>query len=91
MGRLLLICRLAVGDVRHRPASAVLLVLAIVTAATTLTLGLALAGTSNQPYQQTRALTAGPDVVAEVQIPPKVRVAFRFREARPPMWRRLRR
>ena len=67
MGRLLLICRLAVGDVRHRPASAVLLVLAIMTAATTLTLGLALAGTSNQPYQQTRALTAGPDVVAQVQ------------------------
>ena len=67
MGRLLLICRLAVGDVRHRPTSAVLLVLAIVTAATTLTLGLALAGTSNQPYQQTRALTAGPDVVAEVE------------------------
>jgi len=65
MGRLLLICRLAVGDVRHRPTSAVLLVLAIVTAATTLTLGLALAGTSNQPYQQTRALTAGPDVVAD--------------------------
>jgi putative ABC transport system permease protein len=67
MGRLLLICRLAVGDVRHRPASAVLLVLAIVTAATTLTLGLALAGISNQPYQQTRALTDGPDVVAQVQ------------------------
>ena len=66
MGRLLLICRLAVGDVRHRPASAVLLVLAIMTAATTLTLGLALAGTSDQPYQQTRALTAGLDVVAEV-------------------------
>ena len=66
MGRLLLICRLGVGDVRHRPASALLLVLAIVTAATTLTLGLALAGTSDQPYQQTRALTAGPDVVAEV-------------------------
>ncbi len=60
MGRLLLICRLAVGDVRHRPTSAVLLVLAIVTAATMLTLGLALAGTSDQPYQQTRAATAGP-------------------------------
>jgi ABC-type lipoprotein release transport system permease subunit len=66
MGRLLLICRLAVGDVRHRPTSAVLLVLAIMTAATTLTLGLALAGTSDQPYQQTRAATAGPDVVADV-------------------------
>jgi hypothetical protein len=67
MGRVLLICRLGVGDVRHRPTSAVLLVLAVMTAATTLTLGLALAGTSNQPYQQTRALTAGPDVVAQVQ------------------------
>jgi ABC-type lipoprotein release transport system permease subunit len=72
MGRLLLICRLAVGDVRHRPTSAVLLVLAIMTAATTLTLGLALAGTSNQPYQQTRALTAGPDIVAEVSPPQAV-------------------
>lgn len=90
MGRLLLICRMGVGDVRHRPASAVLLVLAIVTAATTLTLGLALAGTSNQPYQQTRALTAGPDVVAEVD-PAQARVAFPLRELRPPMWRRLRR
>jgi ABC-type antimicrobial peptide transport system permease subunit len=69
MGRLLLICRLAAGDVRHRAVSAVLLVLAITTAATTLTLGLALHGLSDQPnlaYQQTRALTAGPDVVAVV-------------------------
>lgn len=69
MGRVLLICRLAVGDVRHRPVSAVLLVLAIMTAATTLTLGLALHGLSDQPnqaYQQTRTLTAGPDIVAAV-------------------------
>ena len=69
MGRILLICRLAVGDVRHRPALAVLLVLAIMTAATTLTLSLALRGVSDQPYQQTRALTAGPDIVAEVSPP----------------------
>jgi hypothetical protein len=41
-------------------------VLAIVAAATTLTLGLALRGVSDQPYQQTRTATAGPDVVAEV-------------------------
>jgi len=33
MGRVLLICRLAVRDLRHRPASAVLLLLAIATAA----------------------------------------------------------
>ena len=72
MGRLLLICRLAVGDVRHRPVSAVLLVLAIMTAATTLTISLALRGVSNQPYQQTRAVTAGPDVVAEVGPPQAV-------------------
>ena len=72
MGRILLICRLAVGDVRHRPASAVLLVLAIMTAATTLTLSLALRGVSDQPYQQTRALTAGPDIVAEVSPPQAV-------------------
>ncbi|MGH3201398.1 MAG: FtsX-like permease family protein [Streptosporangiaceae bacterium] len=72
MGRLLLICRLAAGDVRHRPASAVLLVLAIMTAATTLTLGLALRGISDQPYEQTRAATAGPDIVAEVSPPDPV-------------------
>jgi ABC-type lipoprotein release transport system permease subunit len=69
MGRITLIGRLAVRDVRYRPASAVLLVLAIVAAATTLTLGLALRGVSNQPYLQTRAATAGPDVVAEVSPP----------------------
>jgi putative ABC transport system permease protein len=72
VGRVLLICRLAAGDVRHRPTSAVLLVLAIVTAATTLTLGLALRGVSDQPYQQTRAATAGPDVVADVSPPQAV-------------------
>ena len=69
MGQILLICRLAVRDVRHRPTSAVLLVLAIVAATTTLTLALALRGVSDQPYEQTRAATAGPDVVAEASPP----------------------
>ena len=69
MGRILLVCRLAVRDLRHRPASAALLLLAIATAATTLTLGLALQGTTSRPYDTTRAATAGPDVVAQV-IPP---------------------
>jgi hypothetical protein len=69
MGRIVLIGRLAARDVRHRPGPAALLVLAIVAAATTLTLGLALRGVSDQPYQQTRAATAGPDVVAEVSPP----------------------
>jgi hypothetical protein len=72
MGRVLLICRLAVRDVRHRPVSAVLLVLAIMTAATTLTISLALRGVSDQPYEQTRGVTAGPDVVAEITPPQAV-------------------
>jgi ABC-type lipoprotein release transport system permease subunit len=69
MGRVLLILRLAVRDARYRPAPAVLLLLAIAAAMTTLTLGLALHGLGNQPYQQTRAATRGPDVVARVNPP----------------------
>jgi preprotein translocase subunit SecG len=66
MGRLLLIARLVGRDLRHRPAEAVLLLLAITAAATSLTLGLALHGVTSGPYQRTRAATAGPDIVADV-------------------------
>jgi putative ABC transport system permease protein len=65
MAGLLLVCRLAARDVQRRPAAAALLLIAIMVTATILTLGLALHGTSNRPYQQTRAATAGPDVVAD--------------------------
>ena len=43
---------------------AVLLLLAITAATAMLSLGLALHGVTSQPYQQTRAATHGPDVVA---------------------------
>jgi ABC-type lipoprotein release transport system permease subunit len=66
MGRALLVCRLAVKDLRHRPAQAILLLLAIAAGAATLTLGLALGGTTNNPYARTRAATNGPDVIASV-------------------------
>jgi ABC-type lipoprotein release transport system permease subunit len=66
MGKLLLVYRLAVKDVRHRPAQALLLLLAIAAGAATLTLGLALGGTTNNPYVRTKAATNGPDVVANV-------------------------
>jgi ABC-type lipoprotein release transport system permease subunit len=66
MGRLVLICRLAARDLRRRPGEAVLLLLAIVAATTTLTLGLLLHGVTSHPYDTTRAQTAGPDVVANV-------------------------
>jgi ABC-type lipoprotein release transport system permease subunit len=65
MGKVLLLWRLTVKDLRHRPAEAVLLLLAIATAATTLTLGLALHGAADNPYAATRAATNGPDVVAQ--------------------------
>ena len=63
MGRILLISRLAVRDVRRHPAQAGLVLLVIAAATATLTLGLALRGVTSQPYQRTRAVTAGPDVV----------------------------
>jgi putative ABC transport system permease protein len=63
-GRLLLVCRLLVRDLRRRRTETVLLLLAISAATATLTLGLALNGIATRPYQQTRAATAGPDVVA---------------------------
>lgn len=64
MGKLLLVWRLTTKDLRHRPAEAVPLLLAIATAATALTLGMALHGATNNPYAATRAATNGPDVVA---------------------------
>jgi putative ABC transport system permease protein len=64
MGRLLLVGRLAARDLRRRPAEGLLLLLAIMTATTTLTLGLVLRGMTDAPYESTREATAGPDVVA---------------------------
>src|ERR1035438_1623103 len=65
MGRMLLVCRLAARDLRWRPVEAALMLLVITAATTTLTLGLALSGMTSHPYLDTRAATAGPDVVAQ--------------------------
>ncbi|MFD2081451.1 putative ABC transport system permease protein [Actinopolymorpha cephalotaxi] len=64
MSRILLVGRLAVRDLRRRPGQAALLLLALAAATTTLTVGLVLQGVTDQPNQRTRAVTAGPDVVA---------------------------
>ncbi len=71
MGRLLFVTRLAARDLRRRPAEAALLLLAIVAATATLTLGLLIHGVASDPYQNTRHATAGPDVVASAA-PPSV-------------------
>jgi ABC-type lipoprotein release transport system permease subunit len=69
MGRILLVGRLAVRDLRRRPIEAALLLLAIMAATTTLTLGLVLRDAASDPYQSTREATNGPDVVASVSQP----------------------
>ena len=59
-----LVWRLAVADMRRHPVEASLLLMAITAATATLTLGLVLHGVTNSPYQRTRSVTGGPDVVA---------------------------
>jgi putative ABC transport system permease protein len=64
-GRALLLFRLARQDIRHHFAQAFLLVVAIAVATATLTMAFALNGVNRSPYQQTKAATKGPDVVAQ--------------------------
>jgi putative ABC transport system permease protein len=69
MGRILLVGRLAVRDLRRRRIEAALLLLAVMAATTTLTLGLVLRDAASDPYQSTREATNGPDAVASVSQP----------------------
>ncbi|GAA4926411.1 putative ABC transport system permease protein [Nonomuraea thailandensis] len=64
MGSLVLVARLVLADVRRHRAQAGMLLLAVTIATATLAMGLSLSGTSRTLYEQTRAATAGPDVVA---------------------------
>ena len=62
-GRLLLVGRLLVRDLRRRRTEALLLVFAIAAATGTLTLGMALNGIATRPYAKTKVATGGPDLV----------------------------
>lgn len=64
MGVLFLVARLALRDLRRRRTEALLLLIAIAATTTTLTLGLAVRGVTERPWDRTRAATAGPDAVA---------------------------
>lgn len=64
-GRALLLFRLARQDIRHHFAQALLLVAAIAVATATITMAFALNGVNTNPYQQTKAATKGPDIVAQ--------------------------
>lgn len=64
VGRLLVVLRLVVADVRRRPGQAAMLLVSITAATAMLSLGGSLHGATEKLYQQTRAATAGPDVAA---------------------------
>ncbi|MEW2353582.1 FtsX-like permease family protein [Spirillospora sp. NPDC029432] len=64
MGRILLVLRLVLADVRRHPGQAGTLLIAITAATATLALGLSLSGGTEALYRQTRDATAGPDMVA---------------------------
>ncbi|MFF5109458.1 FtsX-like permease family protein [Streptosporangium sp. NPDC000509] len=64
MGHIMLVARLVRADVRRHKAQALMLLLAVTAATATMALGLSLRGASDTLYEQTRAATAGPDVVA---------------------------
>nr|WP_055502189.1 ABC transporter permease [Nonomuraea pusilla] len=64
MGSIVLVVRLVLADVRRHRVQAAMLLLAVTVATATMALGLSLRGVSDALYEQTRAATAGPDVVA---------------------------
>ncbi|TMR22686.1 FtsX-like permease family protein [Nonomuraea turkmeniaca] len=64
MGSIVLVVRLVLADVRRHKVQAAMLLLAVTVATATMALGLSLRGVSDGLYEQTRAATAGPDVVA---------------------------
>ena len=64
MGKILLASRLVIRDIAHHRAQAVMLMLVVVAATSTLTLGLLVHGGTTPTYRTTRQETAGPDVVA---------------------------
>ncbi|MEV4575604.1 FtsX-like permease family protein [Nonomuraea jabiensis] len=64
MGSIVLVVRLVLADLRRHQVQAVMLLLAVIVATATMALGLSLRGVSDALYEQTRAATAGPDLVA---------------------------
>ncbi|MGN9782573.1 FtsX-like permease family protein [Nonomuraea sp. ZG12] len=64
MGSIVLVARLVLADLRRHKIQAVMLLLAVTVATATMALGLSLRSVSDSLYEQTRAATAGPDVVA---------------------------
>lgn len=70
MGRLVLVGRLLLADLRRRRLQAGLFVVIVVVTSTTLMLALTLRTVSAEQFSRTRAATRGPDVVAQLGFAP---------------------
>ncbi|WP_055549463.1 FtsX-like permease family protein [Streptomyces sp. NBRC 110028] len=81
MGRLLLIGRLVLRDLRRRPGEALVFLLAVTVASTSLILGLATGNAVDNGYEKTRAATAGPDIIATTTAADPSGVAARLADA----------
>ncbi|MFJ4768788.1 ABC transporter permease [Streptomyces uncialis] len=81
MGHLLLIWRLAARDMRRRPGEALMFLIVVTVATTTLTLGTTVDDAVATGYAKTRAATAGPDVMASTTDPDPSGLAARFADA----------
>ena len=66
MGWFVLVRRLVAADLRRHPGQAVIFLLALLAAGAMVAMGLMSDGATGSLYGQTRAATAGPDVVAFV-------------------------
>jgi putative ABC transport system permease protein len=64
VGRIMLVFRLVVADVRRHPAQAAMLLVSITVATAMLGLGGSLHGATDTLYRQTRTASSGPDLVA---------------------------
>jgi putative ABC transport system permease protein len=81
VGALTLMARLVRRGLRRHGCDGVLLAAALMVAAASLTLGLALHGRTAGPFAQTRQLTRGPDVVAAVLPEPRASVTVAQRDS----------
>ncbi|MER5753659.1 FtsX-like permease family protein [Streptomyces sp. NPDC002088] len=81
MGRLLLIWRLIVRDLRRRPGEAAMFLIAVTAATAALAMGLATDNTVATAYAKTRTATAGPDVMVSTTDPDPSGIAARLAQA----------
>ena len=72
VGRIRLVCRLALRDMRHRPGQIMLLLLVITAAMSVLALGLIMHGVTSRPLLRVHGITARAMAEGRSQAPARV-------------------